>query len=148
MNNDQTAKRDGGKLPLTLTPLEIIEAVAAIRQFGTEKYGDPENWRNVSKDRYKDALFRHLVAYLREPYGMDFESNLPHLYHIACNVAFLLFLEIADGTLPDAQTALRKMHHPEPVEAPRSPEVGEGGYLFADDIRTPQKGVHGLVVRC
>mgnify|MGYP006923265312 CR=1 FL=1 len=134
---DQTAKRDGGKLPLTLTPLEIIEAVAAIRQFGTEKYGDPENWRNVSKDRYKDALFRHLVAYLREPYGMDYESNLPHLYHIACNVAFLLFLEIADGTLPDAQTALQKMHHPEPVQARRSPVTCAGGYIYQNEIKMP-----------
>lgn len=145
---NQTAKRDEGKLMLSLVPTEPIEAVAAIRMYGNEKYHDPDNWKTVEKQRYVDAAFRHFIAYLREPYGMDGESNLPHLWHCLCNFFFLCSLETQDGTLPTAQDALKKMHHPAPVEAPRSPEVGEGGYLFADDIRTPPKGVHGLVVRC
>ena len=113
---DQTAKKDAGKLHLNLVPMELVEAVAVVRQYGNEKYpeGGADNWRRVEPDRYKDALFRHLVAYLREPYGVDPESNIPHLYHLACNVAFLVALEIEAGTVPLPQEVLRKMKHPEP----------------------------------
>lgn len=97
------AKADAGKPRLALVPPAIIEAVGAVRTFGTQKYGDPENWRQVEPARYRDALMRHLCAYLRNPAGVDAESGLPHLAHAACNVAFLLELERRDGnTLPDA----------------------------------------------
>ena len=121
--NDQSAKADGGKLKLTLVPLEAVEAVAVTRMYGVEKYGDPDNWKRVEKERYKDAAFRHFVAYLREPYGMDCESNLPHLFHCLFNFFSLCALEIQDGTLPQPQDALKKMHHPDPVQARRSPET-------------------------
>jgi hypothetical protein len=29
------------------------------------------------------------MAYLDNPYGVDAESGLPHLSHLACNIAFL-----------------------------------------------------------
>lgn len=96
-------KADAGKPRLALVPPAIIEAVGAVRTFGTQKYGDPENWRQVEPARYRDALMRHLCAYLRNPAGVDAESGLPHLAHAACNVAFLLELERRDGnTLPEA----------------------------------------------
>ena len=116
--SDQSAKADAGKLQLTLVPPELIEAVAVVRMYGNAKYpdGGPNNWQKVEKERYRDALCRHLLAYLREPYGIDYESGLPHLYHLLCNGAFLISKEIEDGTLPDAQTALEKMHRPEKKE--------------------------------
>lgn len=43
--NKQEAKADAGKLRLTLVLRGIIRAVAAIREYGCEKYHDPENWR-------------------------------------------------------------------------------------------------------
>lgn len=86
---DQTAKADAGKLQLTLVPREIIRAIARVRMYGTNKYHDPDNWKKVSKQRYKDAAFRHFLAYLDNPDGNDEESGLPHLWHLACNVAFL-----------------------------------------------------------
>lgn len=90
---DQTVKADDGKLRLTLVPTELIRAVARIRMYGVEKYGDPENWRKVEPERYRDALFRHLLAYLDNPKRVDPESGLPHLWHAACNIAFLIELE-------------------------------------------------------
>lgn len=42
---------------------------------------------------YRDALFRHLLANLDDPAGVDTESRLPHLWHLACNAAFLIELE-------------------------------------------------------
>lgn len=90
---NQTAKADAGKIKLTLVPRMIIRAIARIRMFGTAKYGDPENWRKVSIERYRDAAFRHWLAYLDDPHGRDQESGLPHLWHLATNIAFLCELE-------------------------------------------------------
>ena len=87
------AKADEGKLRLTLVPREIIRNIAVIREYGTKKYGDPENWRKVEKERYRDAAFRHFLAYLDDPKGVDEESGYPHLWHLACNIAFLCELE-------------------------------------------------------
>ncbi len=92
-SQNQTAKADEGKPRLTLVPQELIYAVAQIREYGNRKYGDPESWRTVEPQRYRDAAFRHLLAYLAEPHGKDEESGLPHLWHLACNVAFLCAME-------------------------------------------------------
>ncbi len=96
---DQTVKTDAGKLRLTLVPRKIIWAIAAIREYGCKKYNDPENWRRVEIERYRDAAFRHFMAYLDDPSGADEESGLPHLYHLACNIAFLC--ELQDVSIPD-----------------------------------------------
>ena len=138
---DQSAKADGGKLRLTLVPMDAVEAVAAIRMFGVQKYVDEDNWKRVEKDRYKDAALRHFIRYCREPYGMDDESNLPHLWHCLCNLFFLCALEIEDGTLPQPQEAVKRMTRCEPVQARRSPGKGTDGYLFADELKTPGNGV-------
>ena len=89
---DQTAKADAGKLPLTLVPTDLIRAVAAVRQYGVQKYKQPDNWKRVEPQRYRDAAFRHFLAYLDDPEGLD-ESGLPHLWHLATNIAFLIALE-------------------------------------------------------
>lgn len=93
--NDQAAKADEGKARLTLVPTAIIYAIARIRMYGCDKYpeGGKDNWRKVEPERYRDALFRHLLAYLDDPYGVDEESGLPHLWHLSCNAAFLCELE-------------------------------------------------------
>lgn len=90
---DGTAKADIGKPRPTLVPTSLIRAVTAVREYGTAKYHDPENWRTVEPQRYRDALFRHWLAYLENPHGVDAESGLPHLWHVACNAAFLIEME-------------------------------------------------------
>lgn len=84
------AKADVGKIRPTLVHTSLIRAVAEVRGYGVRKYGDPENWRTVSPERYRDALCRHLLAYLDDPSSVDEESGLPHLWHAACNVDFLI----------------------------------------------------------
>lgn len=91
--DDQTIKADAGKPRLSLVPTEVIRQIARVREYGVNKYGDKENWKAVSPERYRDAAFRHFLAYLEEPDGVDEESGLPHLAHLACNIAFLCELE-------------------------------------------------------
>lgn len=88
---DYHAKRDYGKAKLTLVPRRILWDIAAIREYGNNKYpeGGPDNWKAVEVDRYRDATFRHLSYYLDDPHGVDKESGFPHLWHLACNIAFL-----------------------------------------------------------
>lgn len=94
---DQEAKADYGKEKLTLVPRRIIHDICAIRMYGNEKYpdGGPDNWKRVEKERYRDAAFRHFLSYLDDPQGKDAESGFPHLWHLACNIAFLC--EMEDG---------------------------------------------------
>lgn len=98
---NQDAKRDAGKLRLTLVPREIIKAIAAVRMYGVGKYpeGGTDNWRRVEIERYRDAAFRHFLAYLDDPQGVDEESGLPHLSHLACNIAFLCELETLEAEI-------------------------------------------------
>lgn len=89
ISKDQSAKADKGKLELSLVNPQLVKAVAEVRMYGTEKYGDSENWRKVEPKRYVDALYRHLLAYI-EGNEVDEESGLSHLAHMACNISFLL----------------------------------------------------------
>lgn len=99
--SDREAKFDQGKPQLTLVPRQIIFDIAKVREYGVKKYKDPDNWRRVSVDRYRDAAFRHFMAYLDDPYGVDEESGLPHLAHLACNIAFLCELQSEYGFYPE-----------------------------------------------
>ena len=86
-------KHDGGKYRLDLVPPEIIEAIGAVRTYGVQKYGKEYSYRNVEPKRYRAALMRHTCAWLKNPHGVDEESGLLHLAHMACNIAFLLELD-------------------------------------------------------
>ena len=57
-------KHDGGKLRYGLIPPQIKEALACIFTHGVGKYG-ANNWQNVSRERYEDALERHYQEYLK-----------------------------------------------------------------------------------
>ena len=93
---NQEAKRDEGKLQLTLVPRQIIKEIARVRMYGNRKYKDPENWKQVEPERYRDAAFRHFLAYLDDPDGLDEESGLPHLSHLCCNLAFLCEFDLGE----------------------------------------------------
>ena len=90
LGGNQQAKADAGKPHPSYCPVALIEGVIAIREHGTAKYGDPENWRKVSADRYHEAILRHTLAIWQDPYAVDPDSGLLHLQHIATNIAFLL----------------------------------------------------------
>lgn len=90
---DQSAKADCGKPQLSLVPTKILEAIARVREYGNRKYKSKDNWKTVEIERYRDAAFRHWAQYIDDPKSRDEESGLPHLWHVACNISFLVSLE-------------------------------------------------------
>ena len=86
----QEPKADQGKPHPSYCPVELIKGVVAVREHGTAKYGDPENWRKVSADRYHEAILRHVLEIWEDPFAVDPDSGLYHLQHIATNISFLL----------------------------------------------------------
>lgn len=88
--DDQQAKADAGKPHPSYCPVALIEGVIAVREYGTAKYGDPENWRKVEPDRYHEAILRHTLEIWNDPYAVDSESGFLHLEQIATNIGFLL----------------------------------------------------------
>ena len=90
---DQTAKRDAGKPRPTLVPPKIIWAITKVREFGCKKYSDPDNWKKVESQRYRDAAYRHWLAYVENTDSIDEESGLPSLWHLLTDIGFLVALE-------------------------------------------------------
>ena len=89
VSTSQEAKADSGKLELDLVPTQIARDIAQVRMYGTDKYGDPENWKRVELRRYVNALLRHTLAFLEDEDSVDEESGIEHYKHMACNMAFI-----------------------------------------------------------
>ena len=72
---------------------DAIVAVAEVGTFGANKYS-PGNWKYVDDgtNRYRDALGRHLMAYMKDPDSVDPESGKLHLAHAAWNAMAILQL--------------------------------------------------------
>lgn len=121
-NVDYRAKADKGKLKITLVPMQIVKDIAAIRMYGNEKYHMPYNWVTVEKERYKDALMRHLLAYLDDENSIDEESGYKHLWHAACNLAFLCEMDRDDW-----ETQKQKLINRDPLLLEQLRKAGEGG---------------------
>lgn len=94
-SKDQQAKADQGKPHPSWVPVALIEGVMAVREYGNQKYHDPDNWKTVEPERYHQAMLRHILAAWNDPYKVDPESGLPHIAHVATNIAFLL--EMKEG---------------------------------------------------
>ena len=86
-------KETNGKLKISLVPMEILKAIAVVREYGNKKYKSSENWKTVDAQEYREAMLRHIIEYNENPYSCASDSGIPHLWHIACNVAFICYLE-------------------------------------------------------
>lgn len=80
------------KIQFSLVPRKILTAIARVRVYGNEKYktSDPDNWKLNKKKDHQEAAFRHFIAYLDDNESVDEDSGLPHIDHLACNIAFLI----------------------------------------------------------
>lgn len=82
-------KYDKGKLRWSLLPMEELEEVVKVLDYGATKYA-PNNWKKIDTERYMDALMRHMAAYLQGE-TEDPETKLHHMAHIACNALFIIY---------------------------------------------------------
>lgn len=89
MDQIKGAKYDDGKPRPSLVPVEGIEAIMQVREFGMQKYGAAEDWRKVEPARWLEALLRHVLHTWDNPLAIDDESGLPALWHVITNAAFL-----------------------------------------------------------
>ncbi len=93
-------KYDTNKLPLQLISTEALNQVAAVLQFGANKYS-ANNWRSgFDWSRVIGAAMRHLTAF-NGGEDKDPESGLSHLAHAACCLMFLLEFEKTHPELDD-----------------------------------------------
>lgn len=85
-------KFDSDKPRLDLLPPELLTAVGTILTFGAKKYSD-RNWeKGMEWGRLYGATLRHLIAWSSGEEA-DPESGYSHLWHAACNIAFLITYE-------------------------------------------------------
>lgn len=92
VNSQGGVKETGGKLRWTLLPIIALKEVVKVLEYGAKKYA-PDNWQKVEKEKYKEALWRHWVAY-NEGEKLDPETGLHHLAHLVCDALFILWFEI------------------------------------------------------
>lgn len=90
------AKDDKGK-PMAGVLLDFSRAlrtVVDVGTYGAKKY-TRTGWATVPEgsQRYLDAMMRHLLAMDVDPDGLDKETGLPHLAHIAWNALAVLELQ-------------------------------------------------------
>jgi 5'(3')-deoxyribonucleotidase len=85
-------KHDTGKAPLWWVPRETMEGIANVMEFGAQKY-KAHNWRKGMKwTRLASAALRHLTAWCNGE-DKDPETGYSHLWHAACDIAFLISYE-------------------------------------------------------
>lgn len=85
-------KFDADKARYDLIPPEIEEAIAKVLTFGAVKYGE-RNWELGMKwGRPYAALRRHMAAWWSGE-DKDPETGMPHTWHAACCIAFIVAFE-------------------------------------------------------
>lgn len=90
-------KADAGKTRMSLLMVQFgreLRGIAKVLTFGALKYPKPpldDSWRSVpnARQRYADALYRHLDKVLVEGEWLDPESGESHFAHAHCNLLFL-----------------------------------------------------------
>jgi len=114
-------KFDGDKIRMDLIPTSLMTAVGTVLTSGAAKYGD-RNWEEgIAWNRVYGAILRHLTSFWNGE-DIDPESGKSHLWHAACELAFLIEFEKTHKEL-DNRPSNKK-----------SPEVSPGA-AQAEEIR-------------
>ena len=99
--SSQDLKKDSGKPKFHLLPLEDLDDLVRVYEFGCEKY-EEESWRQFAptKENYNriySALMRHLAqwhkAHVEGEFSNDEESGLPTIAHVLWNAVMLTHME-------------------------------------------------------
>ena len=82
-------RHNSGKAELHQVPSSLMFAVAKTLMYGEQKYEKGNFRKGMSWTTVYDCLQRHMLKWLDGEQN-DEESGLPHLYHAASNIAFLI----------------------------------------------------------
>lgn len=99
-NKSSGIKYDKGKpMPgamVRIFPNALMEVGKCI-EMGARKYPEVDNWQRVenARERYTDALMRHLIKHCRGE-AKDEEDGLLHLSHLAWNALAILELYLKE----------------------------------------------------
>lgn len=120
-NDTEGLKYDSNKLRWDLLPLELIEEIVRVYTAGAVKYGD-NNWKELENgyNRYKAAMFRHLMAY-EKGVVFDDDTGCRHLAQVAWNAIAMLYFSkqpLEPTKQVDAFTSLYDTTEP-PIEEPK-----------------------------
>lgn len=78
-----------GKPDYTIIPITCIRAAEIVLSYGAQKYGR-ESYKTWPIEKFKQAMLRHILAYLEDPEGLDEDSKMPHYYHILANAIIIV----------------------------------------------------------
>ena len=92
INSNGGVKETKGKLRWTLIPLLSLKEVVKVLEYGATKYS-ADNWQKVEKEKYKEALWRHWIAY-QEGETYDPETGLHHVAHLVCDGLFIIWFDL------------------------------------------------------
>lgn len=87
----EAVKADSGKMDWSLLPIESVEEIIKVLEFGATKYDD-WNWATGEGFKYTrvfNATMRHLWAWFKGE-DNDPETGISHWAHAGCNVLFML----------------------------------------------------------
>lgn len=88
---DNARKNIAGKVQFDLLPVEMLEEMARMYEFGNRKY-EKDNWKKgFPYSTLYSAAMRHLTAFWKGE-NDDPESGMSHLTHAAWNMWTLLWL--------------------------------------------------------
>ena len=93
----QEGRKDDREKPMAGVLLDFsraLQTVVDVGTYGAKKY-TRGGWATVPEgsQRYLDAMMRHLLAMDVDPDGLDKETGLPHLAHVAWNALAVLELQ-------------------------------------------------------
>lgn len=84
MEIQKATKHDEGKVQYSDLPVNTLESVAKVFNFGAKKYSKFNYLKGMEWLRYYDACMRHLSKWLKR-HDFDDETKLNHIDHaIAC----------------------------------------------------------------
>jgi len=73
-----------------LVPMDSVEEMAKVLEFGAKKYGDRQWEKGMAFSELYSAILRHAKSFFQDGEDRDSESQLLHAAHIMCNAAFLV----------------------------------------------------------
>ena len=89
--SEQPVKHDQGKTDWAILPLDALEEIIKVFQFGEKKYarGNFAHGDGLEYTRVLNSLMRHTTSFMRGE-DNDPETGLSHMAHCGCCVLMLL----------------------------------------------------------